>query len=166
MLINPRAPPLPAMTCGARRAGRRQGLSLCCCWGSQQVRPKSWVLLTCSFSHALRIPLMFANMSCSVLPHIIQYFMIFGPSRPVVCFIAWGGGGPECTWACIKERFSPPLCFRASLKFASQVQVRVQGEYGGEHGLGPHFNCSPDVSSKFQQQALLLDNMGRDGLSP
>lgn len=32
---------------------------------------------------------------------------------------------------------------------------------GGGHGLGPHFNSSPDV----KQQVLLLDNMGRDGLS-
>lgn len=65
-----------------------------------------------------------------------------------------------------KERFSPPLCFRACLKFAFQMQVRVQGEYGDEHRLGPHFNCSPGVTSKFQQQALLLDNVGRDGHSP
>lgn len=65
-----------------------------------------------------------------------------------------------------KERFSPPLCFTACLKFASQMQVRVQGEYGGEHRLGTPFNCSPDVTSKFQQQALLLDNMGRGGHRP
>lgn len=105
MLIIPAAPPLLAMTCGAHRAAGRQGLSLCCCWGTQQGRRKSWVLLTCSFSHGLRIPLMFADMSYSVLPHIIQSFMILGPSRPVVCFTSWGGGEPECSCACIKKGF-------------------------------------------------------------
>lgn len=100
---------------------------------------------------------MFANMSYRVLPHIIQSFMILGPSRPVVFFISWDGEEPECACACIKK---------ACPKFVSQMQVRVQGDYGGEHGPGPHFNCSPDVSSKFQQQVLLLDNMGKDGPSP
>lgn len=65
-----------------------------------------------------------------------------------------------------KERLSPPLCFRACPKFASQVQVRLQGESGGEHGLGLHFNCSPDVASMFQQWVLLSGNMGRDGINP
>lgn len=64
------------------------------------------------------------------------------------------------------ERLSPPPHFRACPKFASQVQARLQGESGGEHGLGPHFNCSLDVPSKFQQQVLLPGNMGRDGINP
>lgn len=69
-----------------------------------------------------------------------------------------------CLGMC-KEGLRPPLCFRACPKFASQVQVRLQGESGDEHGLGPHFHCSPDVASKFQQQASLPGNMGRDGIN-
>lgn len=46
------------------------------------------------------------------------------------------------------------------------MQGRLQGDSGGEHGLGPHFNCSPDVGSKFQQRVLLSGNMGREGINP
>lgn len=66
----PRSSPPPlAVTSGTRRAGGRQRQSLLCSWRAQQGRPRPWVLLTCSFNHAPRIPSAVANMFQRLTPY-------------------------------------------------------------------------------------------------
>lgn len=70
MLFISADPPLLAVTCGTHRAGGKQRLSPCCCWRAQQGRAKPWVIPIRSFNHGPRIPLVVADMSHSLSPHI------------------------------------------------------------------------------------------------